>query len=200
MRGRDLPGGGGPLRDILVVAWVVLWILVGLAVADTVAELRSLSDTAADTGRAIADSADTLGTLGDTPVVGGEIDDAATQVRDAGENITRQSDDTRGGIERLALLLGLSVALIPTVPVLWTYLPPRLARGRERLALKRLVAAGRGDQALKRLLAQRAAHALSYRRLRKVSGEPWRDLEERRYDDLARAELQRMGVSPRALD
>lgn len=200
MRGRDLPGGGGLLSDVLVVAWVVLWIVVGLAVADTVGDLSSLSDTAADTGRAIANSAETLESLGDTPLVGGEIDGAAGEVRDAGEDIVRQGEDARGGIERLALLLGLSVALIPILPVLWSYLPPRLTRGREKRALKRLIAAGRGDVALESLLAHRAAHNLSYRRLRQVSDEPWRDLDEGRYRELAQAELRRMGLRRAALD
>ena len=183
-----------------MVAWVLLWIAVALAVADTVGELRALSDTAADTGRAITGSAETLESLGDVPVVGGEIDDAAGQVRDAGEQITRQGEDTRSGIERLALLLGLAVALIPIVPVLCLYLPPRVARGREQHALARLVATGRGSAAFERLLAQRAASNLSYRRLRQVSDEPWRDLDEGRYEQLARAELHRMGLSARALD
>jgi len=188
------------LRDLLVVVWVVVWVLVGLAVADTVGELRSLSDTAADTGRAITESAATLESLADAPLVGEQIGDAAGEVREAGEEITRSGNNTRGGVERLAVLLGLSVALIPTVPLLWAYLPARMARERERQALKRLVATGRGDPALKSLLAHRAAHSLSYRRLRRISDEPWRDLEEGRHDELARTELRRMGVSPAALE
>ncbi|MGI8750142.1 MAG: hypothetical protein ACR2J6_06290 [Thermoleophilaceae bacterium] len=168
--------------------------------ADTVEGLRSLSDTTSDTGRAIARSAATLESLGNVPVIGGEIDKTAREVRDAGEQITRQGDDTRSGIERLALLLGLSVALIPVVPVLWIYLPPRVARGREQHALERLLATGRDDPAFERLLAHRAAHNLSYRQLRQVSSEPWRDLDEGRYGELARAELHRMGLQAKALD
>jgi len=84
VRGRDLPGRGGLPGDLVVVAWLVLWIAVGLAVADAVTDLRTLSDTASDTGRAIGDSADALGSLGDTPVVGGEISDAADGVREPG--------------------------------------------------------------------------------------------------------------------
>ncbi len=200
MRGRDLPGSGGLLGDVLVVAWVLLWIAAGIAVADTVGELRSLSDTAADTGRAITGSAETLKSVGDLPVVGGGIDDAAGEIRNAGEDITRQGEDARNEIERLALLLGLSVALIPILPVLWVYLPPRVARERERHALTRLLANGRGDAAFERLLAGRAAHNLSYRQLRGISDEPGRDLEEGRYEELARAELHRMGLPPKALD
>ena len=200
MRGRDLPGRGGLPGDLVVVAWVALWIAVGLLVAHAVGDLRTLSDTASDTGGAIADSADAIESLADTPLVGGEVDDAADGVRGAGQDISSEAGDTRGAIERLALLLGLSVALIPTVPVLWSYLPPRLSRGREKRALKRLVDAGRGDAAMESFLAHRAAHHLSYRRLRKITEKPWSDLEAGRCDALAQAELRRMGVAPRALD
>jgi hypothetical protein len=182
-----------------VLAWCVVWIAAGLTVAHTVGDLRSLSDTAADTGRAIGKSAGTLESLGAVPVVGGEIRDTAGQVRDAGDAIIRQSDDARGGIERLALLLGLSVALIPIVPVLWSYLPPRIARERERQAFKGMLEAGRGDPAFERMLAERAVHHLPYRRLRAVADEPWRDLERGDYTRLARAELERMGLGPERL-
>ncbi len=60
--------------------------------------------------------------------------------------------------------------------------------------------AGTGDVGLESFLAHRAAHHLSYRRLRKVTEEPWSDLEAGRYDALARAELHRMGVARRTTD
>ena len=50
------------------------------------------------------------------------------------------------------------------------------------------------DPVFAELLARRAAVQLPMRRLVAVSPEPWRDLAEGRFEPLARAELERLGV------
>ena len=95
----------------------------------------------------------------------------------------------------LTLLVGsLAVALVPSLPLVIGYLPPRLGRAREAAALRRLLIEGAGNPALERFLAQRAVEHLSYRELRRVSATPWRDVEDGRYSSLADAELARLGL------
>jgi hypothetical protein len=184
--------------DLLVALWALLWIVVGIAVAADVRELTELSTSLSTAGQAVDDSGRALGAI-DIPLVGGAIDASAQQIQDAGRSVIEGGRSSRETIERLSLLLGLGVAILPLVPVLVYYLPPRLGRAIEIRSVKRVLTAGAGDPQLERFLAHRAAHQLSYRELGRVSRSPWRDLEEGRYSELAAAELRRVGVAPDVL-
>lgn len=189
-----LPGGRAVVvTDVLAVAWVLLWVALGLVVADAVRELTGLTDGFGRVGQALDDVAGAMGGV-NLPLVGGGLDSAAQSLRDAGRDVAASGESSRVTIERTANVLGLAVALVPSLPLLIGYLPPRLGRAREAAALRRMVRDGTGDPAFERFLARRAAAGLSYRELQRVSPQPWRDLEEGRYEDLADAELRRMGV------
>lgn len=183
--------------DVMVAAWVVLWIVVGIVVADAANGLTQLSDAVGAAGGAVTDSGEALGSL-DLPIVGQPLADAAAGIERAGQDVEATGRSTRADIERFSRLLGLAVALIPTVPMLAYYLPPRLARGREAGAFKQMVHDGDGDPRLEEFLARRAVERLSYSRLRAVSRMPWRDLDEGRFEQLAEAELRRMGFVRRS--
>jgi hypothetical protein len=190
-----LPGGPAALLvDLLVVAWTVVWIVLGVAVADAVKELTILSDTVSDAGRAVVESGRAFGALGDLPLVGEQVDEAARAIAGAGRNVVEEGDAARRNIVQAANLLGFAVALIPIASVLAAYLPPRVGRVLEAREVRRAVREGAGDPALERFLAQRAAVHLSYRELARVSRAPWRDLEEGRHRRLAEAELRRVGI------
>lgn len=94
------------------------------------------------------------------------------------------------------MLLGVSIALIPTLPLLATYLPTRYAAAHERRALRRAVDSGRSD-ALDELLARRALVHLPYHRLRRVSDDPVGHVHRGRHCALADAELEWFGVPTR---
>ena len=191
----SLPGGRAVLvTDALALAWVLLWILLGLVVADAVRELSGLTDGFTTIGGSLHDAADAVATV-ELPLVGAGLDGAANSLRDAGREFAASGESSRATIERTATVLGLAVALVPSLPLVIGYLPPRLGRAREAAALRGLVRDGDGDPGLERFLAQRAAETLSYRELRRVSPRPWRDLEQGRYEALADAELHRAGVS-----
>ena len=189
-----LPGGRAVLlTDALALAWVLLWILLGLVVADAVRELTGLTDGFATIGGSLGDAADAVAAI-ELPLVGGGLDGATESLRGAGRDVAASGESSRATIERTATVLGLAVALVPSLPLVIGYLPPRLGRAGEARALRRLLRDGDGDPALDRFLAHRAAEALSYRELRRISPKPWRDLEEGRYEALADAELDRVGV------
>jgi hypothetical protein len=91
-----------------------------------------------------------------------------------------------------------AIAAIPTLPLLVLYIPARVAASRERRDLEDALASFGRDE-VDQLLALRAAARLPLRRLREVSDNPARDLDDGRHRELANAELRRHGVSrPRA--
>lgn len=112
--------------DALAVFWVTLWLAVGSWVGYEVWQLSSLGTTLAQTGASLDTSGRALQELrevpviGDTPgVLGDELRQTAVRVQDAGR-------EARTHTRRLAVLLGVAVALGPSAPVLVLHLPRRL--------------------------------------------------------------------------
>ena len=180
------------LVDLLVVVWVACWLVLGLRVHDEVEGLTELSTTISRAGGAVEDTGRALGDL-DIPLVGARIDATAREVTAVGRETRLNGRSARDSIADLSILLGLSVALIPSSAILLVYLPVRIARVRERRALRALLARFGDEPALERLLAHRALQTMSYRRLRRAAGDrPWVDLADGRYAELAAAERRRL--------
>lgn len=181
------------LLDLLVAAWIVACIAFGVFVANGVEELTVLSDGISDAGGAVVSSGDAIGGA-ELPVVGNAFAGVGEEISKAGREVQGGGESSRADIERLARLLGIALALIPMLPVLLHYLPPRLTRGREIRAVKRMRGTAGDDPLFVEFLARRATEQLPYRQLRKVSDRPWLDLEEGRHVPLAEAELRRVGI------
>ncbi len=182
--------------DLALGAWTALWVTLGLSVAHEVRGLSELSDTVSTIGSAVDEVGRTLGGVGSLPLVG-DLIRPAERIQQAGRSALESGRSSRDSVRDLSLLLGLAIAVIPSVPVLGFYLPLRVARVREARALTRTVREADGDPALREFLAHRAVHSMPYRRLRRVTPVPWRDLADRRYEALAAAELDRLGVRPK---
>jgi hypothetical protein len=163
--------------DALVAAWVLAWILAGIAVAGQVRDLAEISNHARDAGVATQHAADLLD---DVPLIG---DEAASTLRDAGASTIRSAERGRDKIRTLGMILGLIVAIVPSLPLLVFFLPGRLGLARERLAAR-----GASDE----LLATRAVARLPLHRLQRVTLDPVADLREGRFEALARAERRRL--------
>ena len=186
----------GPLvlvLDLLVLAWVVGFALVGLLVYDTVQELGAISRSLGTVGRAVQDTGGAIGAL-QVPLVGGAISSVARQVQEAGQVVIASAADSQAAIDRLALVTGLVVGIVPSLPLLAFYALPRVGRALEANAVRAALSESAGDPGLARFLAERATVNLSLRELRRVSPAPWRDLEAGEFDALAQAELRRLGV------
>ncbi|MDP1850500.1 MAG: hypothetical protein Q8K79_22105 [Solirubrobacteraceae bacterium] len=180
--------------DALVVVWVVAWLLLGLRVHAEVEGLTELSTTISRAGGAVEQTGRALGDL-NIPFVGERIDRTAEEVTAVGRDTRISGRTARDSIADLSTLLGLSVALIPSSAILLVYLPVRVARIRERRALRQLLARFGDDAGLERLLAHRALQTMSYRRLQAAAGDrPWVDLAEGRYGALAAAERDRLNL------
>jgi hypothetical protein len=121
-----------PLRavTVFVVLWSLLWIGLGIWTGYEVNALRTLSNTVVRAGVAVRSTGDALQTVGSIPFVGDRIGDVGRDVSAAGRSAVVSGRSSRGTIDRLAVLLGLAVGLVPTAPVLVLYLiVRRLAAG-----------------------------------------------------------------------
>ena len=187
------PGSGRMVLDVALIVWSAAWIWVGLTVATEVRGLARLSDTVGEVGRAVEQTGAALSTLSALPLVGDRTKEPAEAIRRAGDSAVRSARANRGSVNTTSVLLGISLAAIPSVPVLLLYLPQRVSLGRERREIRRALARG-GDPALEALLARRALFTLPYHRLRAVSESPEADFEAGRHAELAAAELWRLGL------
>ncbi len=190
----SLPGGRRLLAlDAAILIWTVAWIAAAIVVAVEVQDLGDLSDTVGTVGSAAEASGAALDVLGDLPVVGDAVGETlagpAGEIQEAGRSAQESAQSTRRSVDVLSVLLGLAVALIPSTSLLVLYLPARISRVREAQAVEAARREAADDPAFHEFLARRAAQNLSFRRLDRVTAEPWRELAEGRFDRLARAEL-----------
>jgi hypothetical protein len=195
--GLAFPSAGARLIRLLDVAafvWVALWIVLAVFVGREVRDLRELSDTVVSAGAAVEQTGGLVRTLGNVPFLGAQVSDVAKQVEEAGKSAQVSGRDSRDSTENLSVLLALSIALIPTLPLLGLYLPLRWAWMNDARAVRRALKRAPGDPMLIEFLARRAISNFPYDRLLAVSPQPFRDLEEGRYDSLARLELDRLGI------
>jgi hypothetical protein len=184
--------------DVAAVLWVALWIVLALLVGREVRNLRELSDTVVTAGVAVEQTGGLVRTLGNVPFLGSRVSGVADEVEAAGRSAQESGRDSRDSTENLSVLLALCIGLIPTLPLLGLYLPLRWTWTHEARAVRRALRFRPDDPLLTEFLARRAVVNFSYDRLLAVSQQPYRDLEEGRYDELARLELERLGIQRRS--
>jgi hypothetical protein len=180
--------------DAILVLWVLSWIAIGLAVARDVRNLTALSDTVVRAGTAVGETGRALRALEGLPFVGERIGRVASQVDAAAAQAVRSGRESRDSVQSLSVLLGFSVGVIPTLPILAMYVPFRVSRAREVRAIRKAAARAQGDPMFEEYLAHRAVENLPYHKLREITANPWRDLEEGRHSALADAEIDRLGL------
>jgi hypothetical protein len=178
--------------NVAIAIWAAFWIGVAAYTSYEVAALRTLSHTVVKAGAATESTGHALAAVGHLPFVGGSIARLAAQAIAAGATARASGASTATTIDQLAVLFGIAIGLIPTVPLLALYLPLRLSWKRDRKAVRRAVAQWDGEPGLEAFLAQRALAHL-----------PFAELRELGYDgttgsapnaDLAAAELRRLGL------
>lgn len=183
--------------DVAAVVTVIVFAALGAVAGVELARLSTLSASLLDAAAALDQVARTLDALGQVPVVGSSLDPLAEDVRRTATSTQASGVQTAAALRTLAIVIGVAIAVIPLPPLLGVYLPLRGARAREVRGLRRLLAAGRPvDEMLVAHLAHGAVARLPYAQLRRVSGDPWADLNAGRHQRLAAAELRRLGVSP----
>jgi hypothetical protein len=178
--------------NVALAIWAVFWIAIATYTAYEVAALRTLSHTVVKAGAATESTGHALSAVGHLPFVGGRISQLAAQAIAAGASARASGASTASTIDQLAILLGIAIALIPTVPLLGLYLPLRISWRRDRNAVRRAVARWDGEPGLESFLAQRALAHLPFEELRNLGydGSPGSPPNA----ELAAAELRRVGL------
>jgi hypothetical protein len=172
------------LLNVGLAIWAAFWIGIAAYTAHEVASLRALSHTVVKAGAATESTGHALAAVGHLPFVGGRISDLAAQAVAAGASARASGAATATTIDQLAVLLGIAIALIPTVPLLALYVPLLIGWRRDRAAVRGAVAKWDGEPELEAYLAQRALAHLPFEELRGSPSDA----------DLAAAELRRLGL------
>jgi hypothetical protein len=199
--------GGARAREIAVdiatVAWVVLWVTIGIRIYGFLANLAEAGRLVRRGGVELYGAGDSLGgAFEDIPLVGeraaGGIREAFTAV---GDPLVAFGTDLERALIALAVLVALLIAAAGLVPWLNRYVPWRVERMSRLNAAARVIRRRRFASAtpvlapeIERLLASRALHRLEYDELLKFSPDPFGDWSTGRHDRLARAELEKAGL------
>jgi len=180
--------------DIGVIVWVVVWVALGVLMWHDVRAQTQLGGDVIKVGTAVKDTGQALGVVGGLPLVGGSIGDFAAKIENLGAEVAASGQDSRAGIERIAVVAGLGVGILPAAMILFLYLPVRLRWRRYVGAVADALPGSAGEPAFEQYLARRAADTLSWDRLRALSDDPWRAIASGDYRTLADAELARLGL------
>lgn len=120
------------LLDLLLVAWVVGWGVLAYQVGAEVRGLADLSETVTETGIAVRESGEALGSLSGLPFVGDRVGEPAERIERAGQNAVESGRATRESIETLSILLAIAIGGIPLVAVLGIYMQLRRQQAEPR--------------------------------------------------------------------
>ncbi len=181
--------------DAFALFWVVFWLVVGGWIGYAIWQLTGLSAGMLDSGRALDTAGRALQDLSGVPVIGDRTGELGDQVATTAASIKAGAVQADGSIRALSVLIGTALGVGPSSPVLFVYVPQRLAWRAESRAAARAVADPARRPAALAALARRAIDTIPLERLLSVSADPEADLVAGRYEPLARAELRRLGVS-----
>lgn len=179
------------LLDLLAVAWIFLWVRVGLRINELVNRLQAPGRSLEGAGDALADRAGDLGEgVAEVPVIGGALRAPFRAISDGGVLLQEAGAAQQSAVQTLALWLAVTIAGLPILWAVVSYLPPRLRWIREASAASRLRAAD-PDLAL---FALRALTNQPVAALASVSADPVSAYRRGEYAALAGLELRSLGL------
>jgi hypothetical protein len=162
--------------DIATTVYVVAVVGAGLFAGWQIWTLAELHRGLLDAADALDLTARAIGLLGQVPVVADGAAQLVRSVTETSAQVRTSAGTARSDVRSLAVVVGATIALLPIVPVLVLYLPLRVARHRELRGLRRLPA-DRPDPVLVEHLARGALHRGPFGQLRRLSGQPWSDVD-----------------------
>lgn len=131
VRGWDADAKTVHTWDGVVVLWVVIWLVVGAWTGYEIWQLTSLSGSTEDAGRALQSAGSALQGLSDAPIIGDRTSAIGDRVVATATSIVDSGIRAGTSIRSLSVLIGLTVAVAPSGPVLLFYVPARIGRARE---------------------------------------------------------------------
>jgi len=184
------------LSDVLVLLWIGLWVYAGRQVHDTVEQLRAPADSITSAGRSVNGALTGAGDqAGQIPLVGDQLRTWLTQAAGSGTTLQSAGTSMADTVDRLALGLGLVMALAPILVVLAVWLYVRVRFVRNATQSQRFIDAGEDLD----LFALRAMSNQPMRALARVSEDPagaWRRQDRDVIRRLALLELRDQGLRP----
>ncbi|HEX3629814.1 MAG TPA: hypothetical protein VHW91_05050 [Candidatus Dormibacteraeota bacterium] len=190
------------LADVLFVGWIYLSVRAGIWVNLLILQLDALAQGVIKAGRTF-DSwilSFEQGIPNGVPYLSDFLHRTAEALKThSGDSLISAGQAGSRAIHLLALIIAIVVASIPILFALTIYLPRRLRliadmRG-VHVTLQRALAHPELTPMMLEILAGRAIYTLPYNQLLAYSRNPAEDWYLRRFEPLARAELERHGLS-----
>ncbi|WP_143554116.1 hypothetical protein [Serinicoccus sp. CUA-874] len=180
--------------DLLVLAWVVLWVLVGRWVFALVMTLAAPADPLRSAGTGMQSRmTDVAGRVVEIPLVGDSLQAPFSGAAGVGTDLVTAGDRLEGGVTTLAWLVTLLSAGTPILLTVLIWAALRLAWARRARSLGREL----GEPQAQELLALRALVHQRPRRLQEVLDDPvtaWRARDPEAIRVLADLELADVGL------
>ena len=182
--------------DLAAVLWIWLWVVLAGKVRDATLGLatpgRKIDASASDLAERLRDAGRTVAKV---PFVGDDVRSPFDGAGGAAEGLAGAGRQQVEAVGTLAHWLGIAVALIPILMLLWFYLPPRLRFVRRASAGQRFLDATADlDLFALRAMAHQPLHVLA-----KLDDDPagaWRRGDREVIGQLARLELRSVGLKP----
>jgi hypothetical protein len=184
------------LSDVLILLWVGVWAWLGRQTHDVVMGLKAPADSITSAGSSVHSSLTGAGDqAGQIPLVGDQLRQWLGQAASSGTTLSQAGTTMATTVERVALVLGLVVALVPItiVVVLWLYV--RVGFVRRASAAQRFIDASADLD----LFALRAMATQPMSALARISDDPagaWRRQDSTVIRELATLELRDQGLRP----
>jgi hypothetical protein len=182
------------ITDLLVVAWVYVWIRLALKLFDLIQKLAVPGQKLESAGNGLASN---LGSVGgkvhDVPGVGGSLATPFNNAANAAKSLANAGQDQQDVVNDLAWVLALMLLLVPLGLVLFVWLPLRVRWIRRASSAAQLRRAKAGRD----LLALRALASQPLGRLAKLDPEiatRWRKGDPEAVEALAALQLRRLGL------
>ena len=190
------------LADLLMLAWIYLCVKAGLWVNNLVLQLDALAQGVINAGKTFDSwiASFNQGIPNGVPYLSDFLHRTAEALKvHSGDSLISAGQSGSRGIHLLALILAIMVTAIPLIFAVMIYAPRRARlisdmRG-VHVTLRRALARPELELQMLEILAGRAIYTLPYNRLLEYSRNPAEDWYLRRFEPLARAELERHGLS-----
>jgi hypothetical protein len=182
------------ITDLIIVAWVYVWIRLGLRLFDLVQKLAVPGQKLEGAGNGLADNLGKVGDkIGDVPVAGDSLAAPFADAAKAARSLATAGKDQQEVIGKLSWALTFMLLAVPLGLVLFVWLPLRIRWVRRASAATKL----RGAKAGRDLLALRALATQPLGRLAKLDPDiatAWRKGDPDAVESLARLQLRRLGL------
>ena len=202
MTSRFLPYATTPVRmtaqvvsDLLVAAWITVWVMVGLGVHHAIATIAGVGRQVNDSANGLSDNLNSAGDSADRiPLVGDTVAKPLRAASEAALDLAGAGQDLNTTATWLAVLLAIAVAAPPILAVGMPWLFLRIRFFRRKWTVIALAQTPAGEQ----LLALRALANRPLGHLTEVSDDPvgaWRRQDPSAVRGLAARELRSAGVA-----